>query len=114
MHTLYTAVDKSLHRTRYDQIKITHDFFICWIHLDLMNTLHMNTEYFPVFLSTSLKRLKLLKSLISNDFYLFVYFTLVLCVGLFTTNLLDNATFLFNFVSSTCKYLIFISHFNDL
>lgn len=24
------------------------DFFICWIHLDFMNTLHMNTEFFPV------------------------------------------------------------------
>ncbi len=48
MHTLYTALDKSLHRTRRDQIKVTQDFSIRWIHLNLMNTLHINTEIFPV------------------------------------------------------------------
>lgn len=49
IHKKYTALDKSLHKTRHDQIKEMHmSFSFHLIHLNLMNTLHINTENFPV------------------------------------------------------------------
>lgn len=70
MHKLYTAVDKSLHRTRHGQIKVTHmTFFICWIKFNLMNTLHMNTEYVLVIFVNIIKKIKTFKK---SDLILFL------------------------------------------
>lgn len=55
MHTLYKALGKSLHRSRGDRTEVTQLFHLL-DSLNLMNTLHTDTEYFPVIFVNVIKK----------------------------------------------------------